>query len=414
MIKRIFTIMLLASFGLEMSAQCNQTFISNLKTLQVKVNGAWGEPPVMLLGGSNFVEISFDDLQHDYVRYSYTITHCNANWEKSDLYSGDYMTGINGSERIDDYEQSMNTEMMYNHYHFRIPNENVKLLVSGNYKIDIMEDGDDEPVATACFSVTEGKIGVDATISGNTDIDTYEAHQQVDFNINYQQYPVTNPEAEFYPVVVQNNRWDNHVENLKPTYLRTNQLVYTHNRNLIFEGGNEYRRMEILNEYSPTMHVDKMYYEDPFYHAQIMEDDQRKMYKYDEDQDGNYWIRNSDNVDNETESDYFFTHFTLKMPKIAGGELYINGDLTNNIMDENSLMEYDIIDHAYKITLPLKQGSYNYQYLFLHDGDTTGTSIPAEGSFHQTENEYYIYIYHRPFGGRYDKLVGFRKLQHKI
>ena len=29
--------------------------------------------------------------------------------------------------------------------------------------------------------------------------------------------------------------------------------------------------------------------------------------------------------------------------------------------------------------------------------------------FNKSENEYYVYIYHRPFGVRYDKLVGFNK-----
>jgi hypothetical protein len=30
-----------------------------------------------------------------------------------------------------------------------------------------------------------------------------------------------------------------------------------------------------------------------------------------------------------------------------------------------------------------------------------------EGNAWETENEYSIYVYHRPFGSRYDKLIAF-------
>lgn len=399
--------------GTACRAQTTQSHVNNIHTLQVKPNGKWGEAPVMLMGGGNYVEISFDDLQHDYVRYTYAITHCNATWQSSELYEGDYMTGLNRAYRIEQYEQSMNTEMEYNHYHFTLPNDDVKLLISGNYKVEIFEDGDDEPVATACFSIVEPKVGVDVTISPNTDIDSYESHQQVSFNINYQTYSCTNPEMEFTPVVVQNHRWDNHVEGLRPSYLRTNQLVYVHNPQLIFEAGNEYRRFEMLDKHVASMGVERMAYEDPFYNTYLYPDEQRTNYVYDEDQDGHYLIRNTDDYENETESDYFYTHFTLPMPKLPGGRLYLHGDLTDNIFSEDNEMVYNPIDHQYELTLPLKQGTYNYQYLFVADDSTIGQSRHVEGNFHQTENEYSVYVYHRPFGGRYDKLVGFTSLKYK-
>lgn len=393
----------------QLVAQENAVFADNLKSIQVEVNGEWGEPPVMLLGGSNFVEVSFDDLQHSYVRYTYSIVHCNADWKRSDLLESEYLSGFNGN-RIEDYEQSMNTEMEYNHYSVRIPNDDIKLLVSGNYRMDIYADDSEEPVARACFSVLESRVGVDITVSGNTDIDTNKSHQQLSFNINYRGYQANNPQEEFKPVVCQNRRWDNCVSGLRPTYMRMDQLIYNHNRQLIFNAGNEYRRFEILDERTPTMRVDRMVYSDPYYHAEIFADQPRRNYVYDEDQDGRYWVRNGDNEMNETESDYFFTHFRLEMPQVAGGNMYINGELTNNRLSEQYRMDYNLMEHAYEIVMPLKQGSYNYQYLFVPDDSGAGLTSFAEGDFYQTENEYYVYVYHRAFGTRYDKLVGFGRL----
>lgn len=397
------------------AAQQTASFMENLKTVQVKADGKWGEPPVIVMGSGHFVEISFDDLQHNYVRYTYKVTHCDAEWQPSDIYEGDYMTGINGTYRIEQYAQSMTTEMEYNHYSITFPNKDVKLLISGNYKVEFYQDGDDEPVAQACFSIVEPKIGIDIDVSANTDIDTYQSHQQVSFTINYKDYAVDNPESEFKPVVVQNRRWDTHASNLKPTYIKATQLIYNYNKSLIFDAGNEYRRFEILDRLVPTMHIDKMYYDKGYYHAVIYPDKPRINYLYDEDQDGRYYIINNDDEENDTESDYFFVHFTLVSPKLPGGEVYLNGDLTNNSYDSYYQMEYNNLSHQYELVLPLKQGSYNYQYVLVNDDGErqVGMTDMTEGNFYQTENEYYVYVYHRPFGGRYDKLVGFNKYNYK-
>ena len=404
----------LMSITLSVCSQVNVSYADNIRTIQAMVNGKWGEPPVMLLGSGQYIDISFDDMQHDYVRYIYRITHCNADWEPSGLYEGDYMTGINGSTIIETYEQSVNTEMMYNHYSFRLPNATHSLLLSGNYQVDIYDEDDEEdPVATVCFSILESKVGIDIKLSANTDIDSYQSHQQVDLTINYQTLTTSNPEAELIPVVMQNHRWDNKVSNIKPSYLRPNQLVYTHNRSLIFTAGNEYRRFEILNQYVPTMRVDKMKYEDSYYHAYIFEDQPSKNYIYDQDQNGRFVVRNSDNSNNNIESDYFVTHFTLKAPQLADGDLYLFGDLTYNMLWDDNRMEYNLLEHQYEIAIPLKQGSYNYQYLFVRNGEAVGQTGPVEGNFHQTENEYSVYVYHRAFGSRYDKLVGFKNVKYK-
>jgi hypothetical protein len=350
-------------------------------------------------------------MQHNYVRYTYHITHCNADWNPSELLESEYLAGFNDLP-IETYEPSMHTTMLYNHYSFSIPNNDVKLLVSGNYTVDIYEDGYNEPVAHACFSILENRLGLNLSVSPNTDIDQYSIHQQLDFSINYQSYSVHRPEEEFHPVVFKNRRWDTRVEGLTPTYTKSNELIYNHNRALIFDAGNEYRRFEILDEYVPTMNVESMSYHEPYYHATLMTDEPRRNYIYDQDQNGRVYIRNGDNVDNDTESDYFITHFTLQMPELEGGSVYLNGDLTYNSFSETYEMEYDYERGSYLLSLPLKQGSYNYQYVFVGDDNDWADGSETEGNFYQTENEYSVYVYHRPFGERYDHLVGYNMVRN--
>lgn len=385
----------------------------NIRTLTVEVNGEWDKPNVMLLNGEDFVRISFDDLKHEYTRYSYTLKHCDANWEVSDLLESEYMDGFNNN-LIEGYEQSFNTKMEYNHYQINIPNEDVKLLLPGNYCVEIFDEDEEELAAKCYFSVLEPRVVISAEVLGNTDVDTYKSHQQIDFTINLLNYNIRNPHEELKVVVTQNNRWDNAAVNIKPTYIQHNKLLYTHNRNLIFDAGNEFRRFEILDEYVPTMNVDKVEYIAPHYHATLFTDEQRINYIFDKDQNGKFWIRNSKNELNETESEYFFTHFSIDMPQLQNGDLYVCGDLTDNTFTESNKMEYDLLNHSYTSTLLLKQGSYNYQYLYVPKGETRGYTLDAEGDFHQTENVYNIYVYHKPFGERYDKLVGFHTVSNVV
>ena len=61
-----------------------------------------------------------------------------------------------------------------------------------------------------------------------------------------------------------------------------------------------------------------------------------------------------------------------------------------------------------ELSMMLKMGSYNYQYLWLPDGSTTALTGPIEGNHYQTVNEYLSLVYYRPVGQRYDRLGGFR------
>lgn len=393
-------------------AQPSRIFSKQIRTLQVMVNNDPLLPPIMNLGGRNHVCISFDDLSHEYHRYIYKIEHCNADWTPStEVFESDYMDGFNLMP-IENYEKSFNTTLLYTHYALSIPNENVSLRISGNYRVSVFcddEGASPEPVLQACFSVVEPQMGISAKISSNTDIDFNREHQQVSFSLNYGNYHVADPHRELRTVIMQNRRTDNCVINPRPNIQRPQSIEFTHNRQLIFEGGNECRKFEILDVHAPAMNVDRMEWFDPFYHATLYEDEAIRNYVYDEDQNGVAVIRNEDNEDNATASEYLFVHFTLKRPQLPGGDVYINGTWTHSFSPEYR-MTYNPQREAYEATLLLKQGYYNYRYLFVHDGESRGNSTPTDGNFYQTENEYIILVYHRPAGGRYDKLVGYKRM----
>ena len=405
-------------------AQSDKIYHPMIHTLQTIVNDDWLRDDVITLDTEDWVTISFDHFTHDYHRFIYKIVHCNADWTPSELFEVDYMDGFNG-QPIEDYENSLNTTMLYTHYRLDLPNDEVQFKVSGNYRVEIYLDEDEDkneeknnyqlstanyqlgaPVAEACFRIVEPRMALDVSVTSNADIDTNLSHQQVAFTLNYPPSEVIDPTTEIKPYVYQNNRTDNCVSQLKPTYITPGRLEYTHNKALIFPAGNEYRRFEVINMHYATQGVDRMSYFAPYYHATLLPDAPRRNYSYDVDHDGRYLIRYNLAEDTNIEADYLFVHFTLDMPRRKGGNFYLTGDFTSDYQ-----ATYNDVERCYEATVMLKQGAYDFMYLWVPDGQNTGQTGPAEGNFYEAENEYQVYIYHRPFGGRYDRLVATQQVK---
>lgn len=403
--------------GNQASAQIIAVGHSHIRTCQVVANGDAFAPPVIRLDEDEQIELSFDELSHEYHRYQYTLTHCNADWISSSLPENEYLEGFNDNP-IEDYAVSFNTTMPYTHYRLTLPNDDVRLKLSGNYLITVYDtDADDptHPVLTAGFSVLDPQVSISAQVSTNTDIDHNLGHQQVSFSIAHRGYTIRNPHTELKPVVRQNNRMDNQVSGLQPSYISTDRIIYEHNRALIFQAGNEYRRFETVSTRYLPLGVEDLRLHDPYYHATLYTAQPRTSnYIYDQDQDGHYLIRYDQAQDQDTEADYFFVHFSLYSPTpLAGGDLYLQGAFTGNCFDNNTRLNYNTKTHTYETVQLLKQGAYNYLYLFLPHGSDRGSTAQVEGDFHQTENEYLILIYHRPFGLRYDKLIGMQRVKYE-
>ena len=396
------------------NAQSNKVYHPMIHTLQTIVNDDWLLDDVITLGTDDWVSISFDHFSHDYHRFVYRIVHCNADWTPSDLFEVDYMDGFN-NQPIEDYENSLNTTMLYTHYHLDLPNDNIQFKASGNYRVEIYLDEDDNSgnalAAVACFRIVEPRMALNASITSNTDIDTNLSHQQVSFAVSYNSSEVVDPATEIKPYIYQNSRTDNCVSLVKPTYISPGHVEYVHNKALIFPAGNEYRRFEVINMHYATQGVDKISFFAPYYHATLYPDAPRRNYSYDEDHDGRYLIRYNLAEDPNTEADYLFVHYRLNSPHLSGGEFYLSGEFTYNEFTPAYRASYNEAEQAYEATVMLKQGAYDFLYLWVPNGSSIGQTGPAEGNFYEAENEYQIYIYHRPFGGRYDRLVATQQIK---
>ena len=398
-------------------AQNNEIYDKGIASLQVVAGQNWMSLPIIRLGShspNDRINISFDDLTHTYHRYTYKIEHCEADWTVSDqIFASDFINGFQEGNTIENSMESINTNVLYTHYKLTIPNEDCSLKMSGNYKLTVFDENDDNrPMFTACFMVLENAMGVQLDVTTNTDIDINKQHQQVSMQVNYGSVNVTDPSTQIKTVVMQNRRWDNARINPKPQYTMADGLRWEHNSDLIFQAGNEYHKYEILDVSHPTMGIDRIDWDGENYQVYPYACIPRPNYVYDEDANGAFYIRNSDNIENDIASEYVFVNYTLQVPERVDGAVYVNGAWTNDQLTPEYRMEYDDMNRCYTARILQKQGYYSYQFVMV-GRDGVSRVVPSDGCFYQTENKYQALVYYRGTGERTDRLVGYQQVQIK-
>ena len=97
--------------------------------------------------------------------------------------------------------------------------------------------------------------------------------------------------------------------------------------------------------------------------------------------------------------------FTLDVDYPYDDDVYMFGAISDWQAQEEFRMQYDEDLSAYFLKVLLKQGFYNYIYVLAgEEGKIDQNSV--DGNWYESHNEYTILVYYRPFGARYDRLVG--------
>ncbi|HVA98599.1 MAG TPA: DUF5103 domain-containing protein, partial [Bacteroidia bacterium] len=372
---------------------------SNIHTVQLHEKSWNLSPPLMLINSEQQLDLSFDDLDGDNKSYSYTLIHCDANWQPSNLHPMDYL-GSFTQDQITDYSYSYNTIQRYTHYNLIFPNDNMQLTKTGNYIIEVYTDNDpDSLVLTKRFMVYDQKVKINAKVDRPIDANEAYFKQAIKFSIDYSGYNIADPYGSLTVVITQNGRWDNEINNLKPLYLKQNFLDYNYDQDNQFNGDNEFRHFDLQSLHYKTDRIaqlgtDSSKHDDVF----LTYDEPRNFKRYfvESDINGNYLIKTHDGTNSDVESEYVNVHFFLPYEApLTDGNLYVFGALSEWQCPNYCKMIYDYRAHGYKLTMYLKQGYYNYEYVYLKDGTNIADASFIEGTHFDTENDYTIYVYNR-------------------
>ncbi|MCF0204562.1 MAG: DUF5103 domain-containing protein, partial [Muribaculaceae bacterium] len=210
--KRFCIMMVVAAAALAAAGQAPcDIFSPSIRSVKTQLLTNAYMPPIMVLGTDEQILVSFDDMavEHQYLRYS--VVHCDANWQPSDLLESEYVSGFNYAN-ITEYAYSSSTFSHYVHYEFTLPNEDIDISKSGNYLVKVYpEDDSDAVLFQAGFYVSENKVTLSMDVTSRTDMTYNNKHQQVSAKVNMEDFDVRDPYNDLNLVVTQNSRRDTEV-----------------------------------------------------------------------------------------------------------------------------------------------------------------------------------------------------------
>jgi len=383
-------------------------YISNLKTVRLYKEGNELSFPIVNLAKGEKLVLDFDDLDADYKNYYITFVHCTADWQPTDMSPMNYI-GPFQNDQIVSYDFSFNTLQKYTHYRTSFPNNNIRFKKSGNYLLTVYKDDPENIVISKRFYVWEEKMTVGGSLHRSSIIEQRDSHQELDFFITYPpSYNVTNV-WEIRTVIFQNYRLDNAITSLKPMFVNQNKLDYNYDTDNCFEGGSEFRVFDIKTIRFNSFNVAHIDWKSKQIEAWLNVDQPRSSQRYDfyNDLNGMYYIARQEGGDPTIECDYVVVHFSLEDKEpTKEGSYYVFGAISDWKLKPEFRMKYNEVLLRYECSPFLKQGLYNYQYVYVPDKKNEIDAGKVEGNHFETNNSYTILVYNKEPGIPYDRLVG--------
>jgi len=348
-LKQIFFLLFTTSLLAQVQEEVNPP--ENIKSIIFK-GPTEDQFPVVKIGEQ--IRLEFDDVLANEQDYYYKIIHCDYDWSPSQLLKSQYLTGVD-NQRIIDYENSYTTLQPYSNYRLTIPNENVRLKVTGNFVLEIYNNSYELQFSRR-FVVYNDAVQVGALVKRSRDFKYLNEKQVVHININASNFRLVNPKKEVKVAILQNHHWPTAIYNVAPQFTIGNELVYKYDKETSFYGGNEFLNFDTKDLRAPTSVISHIDLKD-IYHHYLFSDRYRFNipYNYYPDINGDFVIRTLQGEDNSREAEYTNIHFQLPYAEeLALDEVYVFGKHNNYALSDENKMTYNE-DTVWQLPLYRKQ-----------------------------------------------------------
>jgi Domain of unknown function (DUF5103) len=386
----------------------------NIKTVQLYRGNNPFTYPILYLGEETHLTLEFDALQTlglEPEDYWIDAISCDYDWTPSGLLPLEYIEGFS-SDRLYFNMRSQNTLIPYVHYRYEFPTQGSSFKKSGNYLLRVYRAGNEKDmILTKRLIVADHKVTVAPQVGLARMATDRRKIQRVDFSLQFPiKFPgIFDPRTDLHVYILQNFRWDNAVGGLQPMFNSPEQLDYTFDAANNFEGGNEYRMVDVRSTRFRTQNVQSIVNEDTLVRYTLVPDEPRLRNSYysRQDMNGNFVVQVQEYPNASFESDYVFVRFGLKWGEpLKDNDVYLLGKFNDWRRDPENQLSYNALTSRYECELLLKQGVYDYAYVAQNTATGKLDETKFEGSHAETENYYTILVYYKPIGARGSELVG--------
>ena len=393
----------------QLQINISKVFDATIKTVELRNPLDQFAPPILVLnGGNSQLTCGFDDLKGSIRHYRYTVIHCNADWTQSRLWPNEYINGIS-EDRVSDAKPSFSTRLAYTHYTFQFPTTSMQFTRSGNYILKVYEENNPLNICFAYrFYVVEPLVSFTGTVSKSSSVEQRDTFQEVDFQVATNSLLI-DPRSNVCAYVVQNGR-DTNPLRIRPKQVIGNILDFNYdNGENIFPAGNEFRRFNISSVRNAMDHVSEVSVIGDTCNALLVPDKIKafKSYISENDINGNFLPNTIDYQNPNTEGEYVKVKFFLElnMP-VTKGKIIVSGRFCQWDPVSGFVMKYVPSLKGYVGEGILKQGYYDYIYLYYPEENAPGLTSLVEGDYSETQNEYQLFVYYHKPGEVYDRLIG--------
>lgn len=416
--KKYFLLLFLIFAGYASFAQLpDKVYKDNVKCVRFHMYGDQESLPIYNINSADQLELNFDDMDANVKNYYYTYQLCDYNWKPVDLSPFMYIKGFT-QQRISTNRYSSIALTKYIHYQAMLPDRNTTITMSGNYLLKVFLDGDTSKlVFTRRLLVLEQKATIAAKVVQPLTPQWFRTHQKLQFTANVNGINTFSAAQQVKVVILQNNRWDNALRDVPPTYVRGTSLEYNTENTCIFPGGKEWRWLDLRSLRLQSDRVDHADYKTASTDVYLKTDGDRTndRYVYYRDLNGMFMLMTYETVNPYWQGDFATVHFNLAGPggqPYANKDVYIAGQLTDYEKTDKTKMVFNTEKGVYECSLFLKQGYYNYTYLLV-DKTNPATVTNLEGDFWETENSYTILMYYKAFNDRADRLISVSQINSR-
>lgn len=380
-----------------------------IKSLHYFVNNRFSRLPVLIINSSSNLTIEFDIEAESEPNFNINFKFCDANWQP---YDNLLLKGIGESVEynLDIERLPITTEGAQYFVSKKFPTHNVQFNNSGKWMFYITDSFDEDIVYDyGKFYVAENIVKLNSSIQNwrrEGRVSSNNANDRVlnmKFNFNL-------PDS-LIPFRVEHIEL---VKNLEVEYpIKLEKDAFAENRIYKWNGSNKFefglRDFQPGNEYRSTNLNDYNKYKYPITRAQFNGIEYSRFYKLGaKDINGGFRLMDKKNY----YSDYLIATFEFKPPAFINEDIFIVGSFTN--WEVLPWFKMNKESDLYSISIELKRGVYNYQYVtgiieneFVKEIDWQ----IFEGNFWETENLYSIFLYYKsPEKGEYDKIIGFKQI----